>query len=276
MTVVTEDIDLPGIVENFTTPVTVTVSLVGANGRETHAFHTPSSTTLVSNNRFRLDAVSTVWSLDLLPNSELLPAGTVYRRTIAVGTRFTANDFFEVPDVGGPFTVEDLLTDPPAALASSALAAHAADTTLHGGTELLFAERAAMAHVSVASATAVPIPGVEGIITVPDRPYIVRYEAIGRIDDANASGAVVIAINGNMDILGSGATSVRTATIAEEFVTWEGTFRVPNAYHAPTPGDQVEYDLRVRRLSGTGNVVVRTTDDGGFGRNSASLQVVTC
>lgn len=135
---VNEDIDLPGLEEDFTTPITITVAVVGENSREIRAFHPSSGVTLVSPNRFRLDSSTTTWSLELLPNDELVPTGTVYKRTITVGTRFSQEDLFAVPTTGGPYTVEELLTDAPGALTSSALTVHAnapVDNGVHGVTK---------------------------------------------------------------------------------------------------------------------------------------------
>lgn len=124
MTTINEDIDLPGVEEDFTTPIFITVAVVGENSREIRAFHPSTGVTLVSPNRFRLNSNTTTWSLDLLPNEELVPEGTVYKRTITVGTRFSQEDLFLVPPTGGPFTVEELLTEEPATLESSSLQSH--------------------------------------------------------------------------------------------------------------------------------------------------------
>lgn len=281
MTTVTEDVDLPGIEDNFTTPVTITISVVGENGRDIRAFHASTGVTLISPNKFRLDSADTTWSLDLLPNDELTPSGTTYKRVVTVGTKFQSEDFFFVPDMGGPFSVQDLLTDPPETLESSALATHAADTTLHAGSELFYAERAATSDIVVPAGSGassyIPITGAEGVVTVPDRPYVLEFGVFGVIADSDATAQITILIDGDItpEILLGGSIGLTTAGVASQFFNSSGFMRVPNAYHAPTPGDMVAYALGVRRVSGTGTITINTTDDEAFGRNGAVLRAVT-
>lgn len=275
MPIVLEDVDLPGVIDNFDTSVTISVSLAGAGGKDVRGFHTPSDTTIVSPNTFKLDRVSTTWQLDLRANDEILPAGTVYKRVITIGSRFTAIDYFVMPVGGGPYTLEDLLTEKPEEIESSALATHAGDTTLHGGTQLFYAERSNMPNITADSGTFVVIGGAQGVVTVPDRPYVVKFGCAGTIATANDMGQVIIAIDGDETFMAGSSAPVQTAVIAGQHVTYVGEMRVPNAYHAPTAGDEVTYDLRVRNVAGTGDVVIRSQDDGLSGQVAVQLYAET-
>ena len=69
------------------------------------------------------------WSADLEPNEGIDPPGTAYRiREYANGKSWVS--YIEVPPAGG--AVHDLLVDRPSSVQSSALAAHAADSSTHG------------------------------------------------------------------------------------------------------------------------------------------------
>lgn len=112
MTVITETLDLP----DGTAPsgYVVTIALAGENGEEIEGFVSGENTTLVG--RVREHLTDGAWSVDLIPNDDITPAGTVYKRTIEGpsgrgGARWV--DYFDVPDAGGPYVLEDRLTDPP-------------------------------------------------------------------------------------------------------------------------------------------------------------------
>ena len=116
----TEVLDLPG---SGSPTCTVTVELVGTGGHPVEGFHSAGNVTIVG--KLQPTVTAGAWSATLVANSLIVPAGTAYRRTVK-GAGFGASDFFEVPDGGGPYVLEDLLTVPPGAIEPTALAALAA------------------------------------------------------------------------------------------------------------------------------------------------------
>lgn len=74
------------------------------------------------------------WSLDLEPNDNITPAGTVWQITEQPPDRAATSYYIEVPDSAGPHDVTDLLAEAPGALPTQALTAHAALTATHGVT----------------------------------------------------------------------------------------------------------------------------------------------
>ncbi|HEV2071115.1 MAG TPA: hypothetical protein VGR26_15095 [Acidimicrobiales bacterium] len=80
----------------------------------------------------RADAAGS-WAVDLVPNGDVTPDGTVYEVVEAVPGRPALPQHVAVPADAGPHWVGDILTDPPATLPSSALGAHQLATTgAHG------------------------------------------------------------------------------------------------------------------------------------------------
>lgn len=130
---VLEDLDLPSGVSP--TQITVEVYLAGVDGalvRE--AYISASNKTVVGKYQFAPAADGT-WTLDLEPNANINPAGTVYARKVysnGSGPVTPSTVYFTVPDTSGSHVLEDILDDPPGTLASSALAAHIADVTPQG------------------------------------------------------------------------------------------------------------------------------------------------
>lgn len=61
------------------------------------------------------------WQEDLVPNSLLNPPGTAYRITRETSDGSISVSCISVPVTGGPFTVSELLVDPPGAIGSAAL-----------------------------------------------------------------------------------------------------------------------------------------------------------
>jgi hypothetical protein len=133
MTQVIEDLDLPG---GARPAVVVRIQLAGEGGQPVHGFHGPDETIVgerfLTRRNLGLD-VTGIWTADLVPNADITPAGTVYKisRRTADGNRY--DDLISVPESESTLNVSDLLTDPPGALESSALAAHMADSVAHGG-----------------------------------------------------------------------------------------------------------------------------------------------
>lgn len=81
--------------------------------------------TIVGPTRLVTDAAG-VYSATLPANADIVPSGTVYLVKVRLprhlhGYIWETNRFIEVPDGAGPYTVAELLTDPPTALPSSPL-----------------------------------------------------------------------------------------------------------------------------------------------------------
>lgn len=118
MTTVTEDLDLPSGVnpEN----VVITVYLAGENGAAlSEAYNASTGKTIVGKHRFNPAADGT-WSLDLDPNADLTPTGTVWARTVSVAQP-GGSPFATVPATGGPYRWDQILASPPGALTPAAL-----------------------------------------------------------------------------------------------------------------------------------------------------------
>lgn len=120
MAVVNETLDAPG---GGSPNAVVTIRLVGEGGAPVRGFDA-SEQMIVG------DLLPTVtagaWTATLVANSAITPSGTAYQRVVRVDGREVASDFFEVPGSGGPYSVFDLLTEAPAAIASPALSTHEA------------------------------------------------------------------------------------------------------------------------------------------------------
>jgi hypothetical protein len=106
MPTLTEDIDLPGGVE----PGSVRASLqLWGDGAPIAGY--ASSTTIAG----RTTVDGPTWTIpDVVGNVAIEPAGTVYRveRTWS-GLKTPLVDYISMPTTGGPYRVDELLTDPP-------------------------------------------------------------------------------------------------------------------------------------------------------------------
>lgn len=118
MPVVNELLDLPG---SGSPTARVVVTLVGAGGVPVEGF--TATATIVG--QLAPTVTAGAWTATLVGNDDITPAGTVYKRTVN-GTGIRVTDYFEVPTSGGPYELADLLTDPPASIATSTYAALAA------------------------------------------------------------------------------------------------------------------------------------------------------
>lgn len=111
---VTEDIDLPGVITDLPEPVRVSIWLVDSNRDFVHGFVTSfvsdgSEFVIVPPHDFDLNLVTSIWRRNLTPNSHITPAGTLYKRVLYMRDSPVAVDFFEVPDEDGPFVLPDLV-----------------------------------------------------------------------------------------------------------------------------------------------------------------------
>jgi hypothetical protein len=121
MTLITEDLDVPGA-DGLHCQVEVT--LVGAGGAPVTGYTATGHTITGANVLVPTEPPSgtSSWQLDLVANSAIVPAGTVYRRVVHTPRGVVADDTFDVPASGGPYDLGDRIVDPPAAIAPAALA----------------------------------------------------------------------------------------------------------------------------------------------------------
>ncbi len=123
MTVVQETLDLPG--GGAPARVTAVIQLAGEDGAPyTAGYCATPDATVVGTQRVDVDPATGAWSVDLPGNDIITPAGTVWRVVLSgAGSGIAADPrFIFVPSSGGPFELEDLLTDPPGTIPSTALA----------------------------------------------------------------------------------------------------------------------------------------------------------
>lgn len=135
MTVVVEDLDLPDGSAPY--PAEVRIRLAGPQGRAMVGKAISTGHSIVGEIVLtRGNGINSagVWSIDLWPNSDITPAGSMWRIERRLpGCTPVPISFITVPVTGGPydpFTLEDDLLG---TITPTALAAHAGDLTLHGG-----------------------------------------------------------------------------------------------------------------------------------------------
>lgn len=171
MPTVSENIDLPGDVD----PERCLVELQLYQADRTpllEARDTGSGATVAGRRVVALDAAGT-WTQALTANAGLSPAGSVWGRRLT-GPKVDPStlSYATVPAGGGPYQWKAIEDDPPAALAPSGLAAHAADLSLHGG-----GQRLGIAHIAAnfttASTSFVDIPGSSLTVTIPSTGKLV-------------------------------------------------------------------------------------------------------
>ncbi len=127
MTTITLDIRTPS--GGLPRSVAVTARLVAALGTN-EALGFAGGEEIGGTRTFVPDAETGVVSMDLVPNSTIVPSGTVYELSVVVNGRRQEILFIAVPvaldedDPAETYDVYGVLTDPPAAVASSALASH--------------------------------------------------------------------------------------------------------------------------------------------------------
>lgn len=263
MTTVNENIDLPGLAVPGDA-VIIRIDVVDDNLRPISSFLTSTGITVISPYEFRL-AANSQWSLDLPANSLLTPAGTKYRRIVQWGNN-AYFDFIDVPAAGGPYRVDQILSDPPAALASSALTAHAADTTQHGG-----GKRLGIAHLanSITANTAyTDVPGAS--ITLVNQPA-----SFALLVDLPISIEEVTRFGNFQFLAGSTVIWSRQTIIgqaAAQALSFQGRCALPNTLYTPVAGATVTYKLQWKTSIATSDLAIVT--EFGVPVNSGFIEVV--
>lgn len=125
--IVYEDLNLPG---GGAPSGLVEVELFAA-GRPTVGRNMNDGSLIAGKATVQPDA-SGIWSLDLVPNSDIAPANTTYRVVRYINCEsFTS--YLSVPASGGPYDAFLIGDDAMNEIPASVLAQHSADLALHGG-----------------------------------------------------------------------------------------------------------------------------------------------
>lgn len=265
MTVVTENIDLPGAFD--ARGAVVDLQLVTTGGEPLkEAYDQTGLTTIAGYHRFTPTTTGT-WSSSLVGNAGIVPSGTAWRRTVRALTIPPSAVYLTVPTTGGPYRVDQILTTAPASVSDSALSAHATLTSLHGGgQELGYA--GISANFSTTSTTYVDITGASLTLTTPSRPFVL--EAWMPILIASPSQ------NADVQMIHSTSTVITADTvrssITSQFTSVFLRARIPASTHAPSSGSAFTYKLQMKSSTAT-NVTIFVAF--GVPSNVAYLQAYT-
>lgn len=135
--------------------------------------------------------------------------------------------------------------------AAAALAAHTADATTHGGTELAIAQIAS--NFTTTSTSYVDVPGGSITFTVPNRPYVVEAQLPVVVTSAGVQVFMKIT-NGSASVNLAGDSF--SAVVNNESRALRAKVRVPKTGHAPTAGTEVTYKVQISSSSASSSVIV--------------------
>jgi hypothetical protein len=218
---------------------------------ETVAGYKPTSAITVAG---RTTVSGGSWSIpDVVGNNDItIPTGTVYRVVRYIqGVDDPLIDFITMPTTGGPYRLDQILTQPPGALTPSGLAAHAADTGLHGGGQRIFAANVD-ANFTTASTSFVDLPGATATFTVPDRPFAVFLQLPVFVEEANQGGDIQI-LTGSTVVT---AAAINRQSIAGPSNTMAFGFQAPLPVWNPTPGTSVTVKVQMKSSVATSDLTV--------------------
>lgn len=207
------------------------------------------------------------WSLPLVGNVNIVPSGTTYGRRVHGPQVDSTLSYGTVPASGGPYQWGDIETDPPAAIPPPGLAAHADNTTLHGG-----GRRLGIAHIAnqtTASGSFVDLPGAALTFNNPN-PATLAFHLELPIS------VVTIGQNAQFQVL-AGSTVIGSrfgpkAQVANHAMTFGWRIPLPNTLYTPVAGAQVTYKVQWRNEGGTGGIAVVT--EFGAPVNTGSFEAV--
>ena len=132
---------------------------------------------------------------------------------------------------------------------ADAIAAHAAQASLHGtGAELAIAQKTDAVFATTSTAP-VAVPGLSITMIVPDRPYVVRLTATGVMALSNNFGRLDIMLAGGTAIAVPPSFGYSSAINGQ--ATFVTEMRVPNAFHNPAVSSTVTYQVYARTESGS-------------------------
>lgn len=247
MTVVFEDLDLPGSIGGDIQAV-VDITLWGS-GQPIKGRQISTGKTVGGVKNIIPDETG-YWEADLVPNDDILPSGTTYRVSQVIGCEVFVS-FITAPVTGGPYLVSTIEEDAMNSIATPALASHAEDVSLHAGFELASASTGTS--FSVTGTSFVDIPGMSITFAVPARPYKLEFSIPVMAEDSGAYFSVEL-----YDLADGGeliADNFRSH-VAADGGRLAAFCRVPNLFHNPLPGTIVTYRLRGRRVTGTGDLTM--------------------
>ncbi len=247
---VAENADLPGAVE----PARVKAELRLYRADNTpilEARDTSTNKTVVGRRIVELDA-SGIWTVNNLPGDNVLsPSGLRWGRRLKGPGVDSTLSYASIPNTGGPYDWKVQEVDAPANVAPSGLAAHAADTALHGG-----GQRIALATIATNFATAstsyVDVPGGAITFTVPNRPWVLNARNPLTIGEANRFANMRIATSAGAVII---EDTLRSATAGQQ-ATNSMRAPIPASTYNPTPGTSVTVKLQVKSEVGTSTITV--------------------
>lgn len=190
MATVTNTIKLPdGTAPSY---AAVVIELVASTTGRAAGWVTANDNTILSTSRPTVTAGA--WSADLTPNANITPSGTVYKVT-ETADKVRYIHYIEVDSDGG--SVFDLLTDAPATVESSALAAHKAQASgAHAASAISFAATGGISGSTVEAAFGnVSRLGIGGHLPVRSRIQRSRGGYIG----TSGKGVVAFRVDHGVD-----------------------------------------------------------------------------
>lgn len=240
MTTVTENIDLPAGMDP--SAVVVTLEVVGEGGEPVkEAYWQSGARTVAGFYRFSMTGSAT-WSESLVGNDDLLPEGTVYRRTVTGREIPSTYEYATVPTSGGPYRWDEILTDAPGTITDSALSTHAGDTDLHGGGQEL-AYAGLSTNFSTSSTSYVDITGLSVTVIAPDRPYVLEAWMALLIEEAGRQADVQMVLGTTTVITADTVKSVSSG----QAMSFHLRARLPsNTQSTVTAGSSYTYKLQMR------------------------------
>lgn len=247
MTIVFEDLDLP---DGGTPNAYVEVRLAGGGGRPIAGRRVSAGTLITGTTYLRngagIDSAG-VWQLDLVPNSDILPAGTTWyiRRVIGCDEYIS---YISVPITGGPFEAFTIEDDPLGTIAPSALAAHESRLDLHGGgIEIDYAEITASAVVTGAALAVAAVPGLQ--INIPDlaRPVYIYAKVAVEVPAPTGAGQddIVVSISPASNLNAFAALDL--AAVEEQMLDGDGTGVNVDLTYRLQPHSQGDYVVGLQR-----------------------------
>lgn len=136
------------------------------------------------------------------------------------------------------------------------------------GYELAVAQKGDAQFVT-ASTSAEDIPGMSITLTVPTRPYVVRFFVYGTIEEVGAKGIISMVETTSSGTVGY--AEIVKAHTSQGINTFYFELRVPGTFHAPAPGSTVTYKLQAHSSVATSDFTIFIGDLGGFGQWNATL-----
>lgn len=272
MTTVSEIVNLPAGVDPSN--AVATLELVGEGGEPIREVYDQSAgRTVAGFYQFAL-SISAAWSASLVANDDLLPLGTLYRRTISGRQIPSTFEYGEVPTTGGPYRWDQILASAPATISDSALATHEASTSLHGGGQLLaYADRST--NFTTAATSPTDVTGLTITFTVPAVPYVVECGAFCVLEEGIAGQATVSSGSRTSGVVTLNTSAVHGLTVGQIVLvnvadtTYNGTYAVASV---PTTSSltYAQSALGNDASSGTGTVGAANAP-GGAGTLSITL-----